>query len=73
MIQSKLSYLGASMFVLGLLAIVLDFFNYVPKILFWIYNWGDGMAWVIKISLIVAGAGLYLLLREKSATDTAGE
>ena len=52
--------IGSTMVVLGILAIVLDFFNYVPKVLFWIYEWGDGVAWGIKIALIVVGGLLWL-------------
>lgn len=59
--QQIISYIGASMFVLGGLAIVLDFMNKVPKLLVWIYNWGDGTAWVIKIGFLIVGAALYLL------------
>ena len=44
---------GSFLLLLGVLAIVLDFFNYVPKLLFWIYEWGDGVAWIIKIALIM--------------------
>ena len=44
--------IGSALAILGILAIFLDFFNRVPKVLVWIYNWGDGVAWGIKIALI---------------------
>jgi hypothetical protein len=46
--------------IVGLLSIVTGFFNHVPKILMWIYQWGEGTAWAIKAGLVVAGAVLYL-------------
>ena len=45
----------------GLFAIVLNFFDRVPTILMWIYNWGEGVAWGIKIGLIVVGAVLFFM------------
>lgn len=52
--------LGSLLFILGVLAIVLDYANRVPRVLMWIYNWGDNVAWAIKIALVVIGAVLYL-------------
>ena len=45
----------------GLFAIVLNFFDRVPSILMWIYEWGEGVAWAIKIGLVVVGAALFFL------------
>ncbi|MBK7882706.1 MAG: hypothetical protein IPJ81_01895 [Chitinophagaceae bacterium] len=56
-----LEKLGSLMAIFGVLAIIMDFANYVPRILFWIYNWGDTVAWGIKIGLIVVGGILYLI------------
>lgn len=53
--------IGTTLIVLGLLAIVLDLFNYVPRVLFWIYNWGIGAAWGIKIGIIVVGIIFYVM------------
>ncbi len=53
--------IGSFMFIIGVLAIVLNFFDRVPKILVWIYEWGDGVAWIIKIALVVVGGILYLV------------
>ena len=52
---------GKYMFTLGLLAIVLNFANMVPRLLMWIYAWGEGPAWAIKIGLVVLGAVLYAM------------
>ena len=61
---------GSFLLLLGVLAIVLDFFNYVPKLLFWIYEWGEGVAWAIKIALIVVGGILWFLGRNAEADGT---
>ncbi|NIG54902.1 hypothetical protein [Chitinophaga sp. Cy-1792] len=53
--------IGSFFVIIGLLSIVAGFFNYVPKILIWIYNWGDAVAWGIKIGLLIFGSALYLL------------
>ena len=52
--------LGGTLAFLGAFAIALDFLNRVPSFLFWIYNWGDGVAWGIKIGFIVVGGLLFL-------------
>lgn len=62
---------GSTLMGLGVLAIFLDFFNYVPKVLFWIYSWGDGVAWVIKIALLVVGGALWLIGRNQEAAHPA--
>lgn len=53
--------IGVTLIVLGVLAIILGFFNYVPRLLVWIYNWGEGAAWGIKIGVIVVGVILYMI------------
>lgn len=45
----------------GLFAIVLSFFDRVPSILMWIYEWGEGVAWAIKGGLVAVGAVLFFL------------
>lgn len=47
------------MVLVGIAAIVFGFLDRVPKILFWIYTWGEGVAWGIKIAIIVVGAVLF--------------
>ena len=61
--------LGGTLAFLGAFAIALDFLNRVPSFLFWIYNWGDGVAWGIKIGFIVVGGLLYLLGSAGSAEE----
>lgn len=53
--------IGTYMVIFGFLAIVLNFFNAVPRLLAWIYNWGEGVAWGIKIAFVVIGAILYFV------------
>ena len=53
--------IGSLLFIFGAAAIVMGFMNIVPRLLVWIYQWGEGAAWAIKIGLVVVGAGLYLL------------
>ena len=60
---------GSLLFILGLLAIGLNFVNAVPKVLAWIYLWGDGVAWGIKIGLVVVGAILWLLGNGEASVD----
>ena len=38
---------GSTLAILGILAIVLDFVNMVPKVLAWIYSWGGGLLWLL--------------------------
>ena len=49
------------MALLGIAAVVMNYLDRVPRLLMWIYNWGDTTAWIIKIGLIVVGAALYFL------------
>ncbi len=56
-----MSKIGSFMFFVGVLAIVLDFIGRVPKVLFWIYSWGETTAWIIKIALVVVGVAIFLL------------
>jgi hypothetical protein len=53
--------IGSLAFVLGVLAVVLGYLDRVPTVLLWIYEWGEGPAWGIKIGLIVVGGILWLL------------
>ena len=63
--------IGSALAILGILAIFLDFFNRVPKVLVWIYNWGDGVAWGIKIAFVVVGGVLWLIGRKQEAVHPA--
>lgn len=53
--------LGGILAFLGVFAIGLDFVGRVPTFLIWIYNWGEGVAWGIKIALVVLGGLMFLL------------
>lgn len=46
---------GLGLMGLGALAMVLYFLDYVPSLLQWIYNWGNGVAWAIMIGLVALG------------------
>lgn len=63
-----MSKIGSFIFIIGVLAIVLDFLGRVPKVLFWIYSWGETTAWIIKIALVVVGAGIFLLSNKGGAS-----
>jgi hypothetical protein len=66
--------IGSLLFLFGAAAVVFGFMDRVPRLLIWIYNWGEGAAWAIKIGLIVAGAILYFLgTRNKTEAPPAGE
>ena len=53
--------IGSFLFIIGILAIVLNVFDRVPRVLMWIYQWGETPAWGIKIALVVVGGLLWLL------------
>ena len=53
--------IGSYMAIVGIAAIVMNFMNLVPRILMWIYAWGETTAWIIKIGLVVVGAVLYFM------------
>ena len=51
----------STLFILGLLAFGLNYMNAVPKVLAWIYNWGEDTAMWIKAGITGGGALLWLL------------
>ncbi len=60
---------GSALAILGAMAIGLGYANRVPKILAWIYEWGEDTAWMIKIGLVVVGViffGLSLVMNDNS-------
>ncbi len=59
--EDPMRQIGSLAVFLGVFAIILDFMDRVPSVLAWIYNWGEGPAWGIKIGLIVVGALLWFL------------
>jgi hypothetical protein len=63
--------IGSFMVILGIAAIVFGFMDRVPTILSWMYEWGTGPAWGIKIGLVVVGAVLYFMgSRPKQEVET---
>lgn len=58
--------IGGLLLFFGVLSIVLDFFNAVPRVMAWIYNWGETAAWIIKIAFVVVGFLLVRIGRNKS-------
>ena len=70
-----LKNIGSFAVVIGVLALVLNYFDRVPKVLVWIYNWGEGTAMLIKIGLIVVGGILWALgtYLEKDSQAPTGE
>ena len=59
--------IGSLLIFYGILTIVLDFFNYVPRIMQWVYSWGDTTGWILKIGFVVVG---YLLLKIEKSTQS---
>lgn len=52
---------GSYMAIIGIALILLPFIGLTVRFTDWIYNWGEGVAWAIKIGLVVAGAVLFFL------------
>ncbi len=66
--------IGSTLAFLGAFAIVLNFLDRVPTVLAWIYNWGDTVAWIIKIGLIVVGGALWFMAnKQEGDPSTEGE
>ncbi len=59
--------------LLGVFGIIMGFLDMVPKILAWIYLWGEITAWVIKISLVAGGALVWYLTTVQQAKQQANE
>ncbi|MGJ1203881.1 hypothetical protein [Sphingobacterium lactis] len=52
---------GTLLIFYGVFAIILNFFDRVPRIMAWIYQWGEGTAWAIKIGFVVLGIILWIV------------
>lgn len=61
-LKSKISGFGSAAALFGLVSIVLSFFDYNLRILMWIDSWGETMAWVIRIGLIIVGLAVYFVM-----------
>lgn len=66
-----LNQIGMYAAILGTMALVLNLFNMVPRLLMWIYIWGEDNAMIIKISLIVGGGLLWFFTRAKHTEELA--
>lgn len=60
-IKSKIGQGGIILTAMGIISIVLSFFNYNVRLLAWIDIWGPTMGWVIRILLIIGGGAVYFL------------
>lgn len=63
--------LGSLLFIFGAAATIFGLMDRVPRVLVWIYNWGETTAWVIKIGFMVLGAALYIIGSRKKAEPTS--
>lgn len=71
-IKSKISGFGAFLSLAGIVSSVLCLVGYNLRILIWMNFMGEGVAWLIRIGLIVGGAALFFLLSSKEEGE-AGE
>lgn len=69
MMKSKIGKVGLFIAALGIMSIVLSFFNYNIRLLAWIDMWGDTVGWVIKISMIVVGAVFFFVLGRENEEE----
>jgi hypothetical protein len=60
--------IGSLIGLFGIAAIIFGFMDRVPSLLQWIYKWGDGTAWAIKIGMVVVGGALYFMGRKNETT-----
>lgn len=60
-IKSKLGKGGLLLGAMGIMSIILSFFNYNIRLLAWIDIWGTTMGWIIRVLLIVGGGALFFL------------
>jgi hypothetical protein len=60
--------IGSLLVIFGLAAIVFGFMDRAPRLMLWIYEWGDGTAWAIKIAFVVVGVILYVLGTRQNRT-----
>jgi hypothetical protein len=58
-IKSKLGKGGLLLAAMGIMSILLNFFNYNIRLLAWIDIWGDAAGWIIRILLILGGGALF--------------
>jgi hypothetical protein len=51
--------IGIALMALGVVAVILGLTGRVPRILHWIYNWGEVVSWIIRALIIAVGALIY--------------
>ena len=56
-----LSSVGGIILLYAVVSAVITFFNYELKVFMWIYNWGEGNAWLIRGGAAVLGIILLLI------------
>ncbi len=61
-IKAKIGTVGLAVAAMGILSIVLSFFDYNFKLLAWIDLWGSTTGWIIRIALILVGGALFFFL-----------
>jgi hypothetical protein len=71
--MNLLNKISSIAMLLGVFAIIMGFLDMVPKILAWIYLWGEIAAWIIKISLVAGGALVWYLTTVQQAKQQARE
>ena len=72
-LKSKISGFGGAAALFGFVSIVLSFFNYNLRILMWIDSWGETMAWVIRIGLIIVGLAVYFVMNVPDEEEVLAE
>lgn len=63
--------IGSLLFIFGAAAIIFGFMDRAPRLMLWIYDWGPGVAWAIKIGFVVVGAILYMMGRKQQSQEAA--
>ncbi|WP_299368037.1 hypothetical protein [Winogradskyella sp.] len=53
--------IGSYIAIIGLALILLPFIGLTIRFTDWIYNWGEGVAWAIKIGLVVVGVIMFFM------------
>ncbi|HLQ38675.1 MAG TPA: hypothetical protein VK348_12780 [Planctomycetota bacterium] len=61
--------LGFLLLVLGAGSCVMSFMNYESRLLTWINNWGEQVAWCIRGGLVVLGLLLMMVGKQKPKGD----
>ena len=70
-LKDKLSTVGAFLSAAGILSSLLAIFNYEVRILAWINLWGVGVAWAIRLGLILGGAAIFKIFKPAEAAAEA--